>query len=247
MEQLGEASRTTLGVAACIGGRFTVELLERVRGTSRAQVVDALWPAVELGLVISHEAAELPALVQGSGSVEGACSFTHDRVQQAAARALDETERDRVHGQVARVYLATPGVDSFTLAGQLARGCTVVHDAAERVEWAGRLLDATEEALQAAAPESASDFARAGRHLLGEEAWTLEPDLCYRLHLEGAAAASLSGDFPLADALHQTLAVRATAPAQRIAAAEARLDSSCCRDASTKPYSSGWSASPCSG
>src|SRR5262249_15562507 len=82
IERLEPGAQRLLQVAACVGARFEVEELARVRALRPAEIEALLDPATLLGLIVPETGT-------------GRYSFVHDRVQQAAYSMLEaETVRE---------------------------------------------------------------------------------------------------------------------------------------------------------
>jgi len=111
-------TQAVLQIAACIGNRFdwhTLALVaaERLSLTSNHDLSDALWPALQEGLIMplveqAPSAASLSSLSQlaASAPTSSLFKFQHDRVQQAAYSLLAETERQVIHLAIGRLLLA---------------------------------------------------------------------------------------------------------------------------------------------
>ncbi len=108
LQKLGTAARSLLSFAACIGHHFDLETLALMAGTSIADTGQALWPALQLGLLWPTDPAYRfyqPAdAVPGDGIDPAAVTyqFSHDRIQQAAYALIDSRDRPLTHLRMGR-------------------------------------------------------------------------------------------------------------------------------------------------
>ncbi len=219
-QQAPPDTRKKLAAAACIGSRFSLSLLAKVVQIEAAELVQTIKPALELGLlqmddsdVSNHDTGQLH------------CRFIHDRVQQAALVGIDPLAQARIHLQAGRVLLrTTKPFDLFAVAGHLQRGADLVVDRDEQVRWAEVLLEATTRALDAAADDAAVAFSRAGRTLLGPTGWWDSARITFELHLQGATANALVGNFDEADQLHVAMRANVHDITDEVRAGAVRLD-----------------------
>lgn len=206
IQRLPAAARRALEVAAAIGNEFGI-------GTLSACVEapeQALWPAVEEGLVVE------------SGAGEGgprAFRFVHDRVQQAAYSRLSEGERAELHLVIARALRAAAGADLdarvFDVVGQYALGAARLEGEEERYLVADLCLRAGARAKAAGAFEPARRYLATGRALLPADAFDARRDLAFELHVEGMVAEHLGADHERAEVLAAAALSRARTPLER--------------------------------
>ncbi|AWG45992.1 MULTISPECIES: AAA family ATPase [unclassified Massilia] len=223
--RLPEATRCLLRVAACIGHQFDVGRLAEATGRSRAAAIEALWPALDDGLLLplrdaykalrhagplDRELAGLPVLMR----------FVHDRVQQAAYSLLSEEGRQAIHLDIGRRALANiaPGqldAQLFAVVDQLDFGAALVTDLAERLQLAELNLAAGRKAKASAAYQSAFDYLGVGVRQLPPGAWQDHPALSFALHRELAESAYLSGRHAQAEQLIETALAHAPSSVAR--------------------------------
>ncbi len=183
-------TRDTLGVASCIGARFSVGLLADTLGQGRDEVVAALEPAVAAGLL-----ARLEEDWRFADGPEASLRFAHARLWKAASTAVPEPERAARHLAVARCLRTREDAGDAGLlevVGHVHKGLAAVPDE-ERLEAAGWFAAGARRALEAVANHAAVDYARAGRELLGPDPWGRDPGLARRLTLALAEACFLTG------------------------------------------------------
>lgn len=194
LEALGEETRAVLGAAACIGGRFDRATLAAALDRAEAPQ-DALDALQAQGLV-----AATPAGFQ----------LTHDRIQEAAYRALPEARRQALHLRIGRSRLARVRAEGgeparssalFEVVEQLDEALALIDDEGERVDLATLNWHACARAMRAAAHGPARAYARAGCALLAGASSGDHDRLRFRLCLALAESELVLGDTDRALAL----------------------------------------------
>jgi diguanylate cyclase (GGDEF)-like protein len=108
LQKLGPRARSLLSFAACIGHQFDLETLALMAGRSIADTGQALWPALQLGLLWPTDPSYRfyqPADALPSDGVDPAAvtyQFSHDRIQQAAYALIDPLDRPMTHLRLGR-------------------------------------------------------------------------------------------------------------------------------------------------
>ena len=151
LDRLPPQTTTVLTVAAIIGRRFELGVLERVAQVPEEELLDRVESAVAIGLV-----------TEDAGSV-GAFSFAHDLVRDALQDAVSGTRRARLHARIARALLEH-GDRPFDAAHHLFQAMPVV--AADEV--APHLVAAADAAVAGLAFEQAEQQLRQALHLVEE-------------------------------------------------------------------------------
>lgn len=220
--RLPEATRHLLQAGACIGHRFELGTLAALTGQSRTDAMNALWPALEDGLLQpprdaykaprhagprDHELAALPVSLR----------FVHDRVQQAAYSLLDDARRQALHLGIGRQLLrrateAELEARLFDVVDQLDLGEALIADPAERLQLAQLNLAAGRKAKASSAYQAAFDYLHTGRRLLPAEAWTSHTALAWALHRELAESAYLAGRHAEAERMVEAALATGAAP-----------------------------------
>ena len=224
-------TQALLQLAACIGSRFEWQTLalvaaERLQLTTNRQLLHALWPALQEGLILSltEEANLLTASafvepanrLAPSFSISPLFKFQHDRVQQAAYSLLAEADKQAIHLSIARLLLAhreETQLDEalFAIVNQFNQARPLLTDEPERHQLAELNLRAGQKAKSSAAYQPALTYFQVALQLLGPSAWSDSYELCLRLHQESANVAYLSGQLEQANELIQlTLAHTST-------------------------------------
>jgi predicted ATPase/signal transduction histidine kinase len=214
LETLPETSCAALCVAACIGPRFDLDLLARLRGRPFAALVEDLWPALREGMVIpvgeDYERG-LAFATEDRLALSSVLSlrFVHDRIQQAAYALLPADTRVAMHLNVGRIRRdrardqdgRVPDEGLFEIVDAMNTGIELLDDEDERLELAELDLRAGNRAREATAYGAAVKYLRAGLQLVGEQGWRRTPDLTRRLHVASAKSLFLRGDKAAAAAL----------------------------------------------
>jgi predicted ATPase/signal transduction histidine kinase len=187
--RLSRPAQNALNQLACLGTAAEVSALALVHGQT-VEVMDAtLGEAVNAGLIARPN---------------GAVSFLHDRIQQAAYSLIPDERRPQVHLHIGRALLAslTPeelGEQLFDVASQFNRAADQRLDGPEKVQVATLNLQAGRKAKASAAYAEASTYLAAGASLLGQDGWDNQYDLLFQLQLERAECAFLRSHFDEAE------------------------------------------------
>lgn len=221
LDALPADTRKALQVGAVLGARFSLVDLAATTSTPPAALTQELWPAVARGLLVPE--GETWAYLQ-DGAVDGDDDaraaaveqvhyrFAHDNVQAAARSTLAEDEAATLHlavGRRLRTALAEGRAELlFDVVDHLDRVLDQLDTQEERRDVAQLNLDASTRARDATAFDAAARYARAGRSLLDEAAWTEAPGLAFTVNLEAARTAYLTGAFDEANGLFAVLEER---------------------------------------
>jgi predicted ATPase/transcriptional regulator with GAF, ATPase, and Fis domain len=198
--------RDTLLLAACVGGPFQSATLAMLSERSEAEISLQLAEAVAQGLVTLQD--------------DGAYTFLHDRVQQAAYALIPGAQKKPVHLRIGRLLQegsAAAGQPDrlLTVAHHLNLGSALITDPQERVGLARINLDAGRKAKAATAFDAARSLFDAGTRLLSEGDWSHQYPLCFELSLEHAESLNLCQEFDAADRACDELVARAQTDLER--------------------------------
>src|SRR5215469_8512490 len=199
LSRLPPRTQEALGQLACLGNAAEIATLTLIRGESEEATHAALWESVRAGLAFR---------------LDGAYTFLHDRVQEAAYALIPESERAAVHLRIGRLFMlrTAPGELAekiFEIVNQLNRGAMLIDSLWERERIAELNLIAGKRAKSSTAYASALTYFAAGRALLPEESWEQRYALTFALELQRAGCEFLTGDFVAAQERLSTLARRA--------------------------------------
>ncbi|WP_434384288.1 AAA family ATPase [Melittangium boletus] len=217
MARLSEATREVLKQAACIDNTFDLETLGLACSRLPAELLPALWEAVEAGLLQSV----------GDTSASARYQFLHDRVQQAAYSLIPEEARAATHlcigrrlrgGQVADVL----GERLFDVVDHLNRGRVLITDSDECLGLVRLNLEAGLKAKASVAFAPAYRYLDVGLELLGARRWE-HPELAAVLLQERGECSVLTTQFAQAERDFDELLEHARLPLERARIHEAKL------------------------
>ena len=156
LSRLPAATQKALQQLACLGNSAEIALLRWFYEDSEEELHSDLWEAVATGLVLRSE---------------GAYTFLHDRVQEAAYSLIPEAARAEAHLRIGRLLAAhTPPEKReeaiFEIVNQLNRGAALITSRDEREQLAELNLIAGKRAKASTAYASALNYLVAGAALL---------------------------------------------------------------------------------
>jgi PAS domain S-box-containing protein len=156
LHRLPATTQEALKQFACVGNSAETATLCMVLGASEEETHAALWEAVRAGLVFR---------------LDGAYTFLHDRVQEAAYTLIPEGERAAFHLRIGRLLVAQIPSEKleqrlFDIVNQFNRGVELITEQEERERVAELNLIAGNPAKAATAYASALNYFAAGKELL---------------------------------------------------------------------------------
>ncbi|MEG3847384.1 AAA family ATPase [Microcoleus sp. herbarium19] len=132
IQQLPESTQSALKLAACMGDKFTLNVLSIVSEQSPSTIANQLEPALQMGLVLplnenykiprvfeqallsdeqvdTEEITELQFCTIKSQVAQVKYKFFHDRVQQAAYSMIPEFDKQQTHLKIGQFLLSKGG------------------------------------------------------------------------------------------------------------------------------------------
>jgi len=191
--------------ASCIGTEFGLEILSRLIDKSETVTRELLDSAIGDGVVtpiesIDAEVQDIPAIVNHNPRFR----FSHDQIQQAFLKQLDEPTRKAVHLKIGRIYLADPAFTNataqvFEACDQLNRALDLVDDSAEIYTIAELNLNAAIEAKNGGAPIAAGDYIQKAIQLIEGLSDESRHQIEHSVYLEAAQICHAKGEFDLSE------------------------------------------------
>jgi PAS domain S-box-containing protein len=232
-ERIGRLPTRTqrlLSLGAALGGQFELQALAelQIQGwqIEQSEVVEALWPAIEQGLLIGSEeeialaSRDLLAAELANGT-RIVLRFLHDRVQQAAYELLHESERPTVHLGIGRSLLHTAREHTpdlpipFGSIDQLNQGRQLINDATEQRQLIELNLDAGRRAHAALAYQAARGYLTIAHELLPADSWQHDYDLTYTINISLAETEYLCRNFEQAEQRFASTLAAARSPLEQ--------------------------------
>lgn len=205
VQKLPQITQNVLKLAACIGDKFTLDVLAIVHKWSQSETAQDLWDALQAGLVLPlSEAYKIPLVLDHSDPLqlprEIGYKFLHDRVQQAAYSLIPESQKQETHLKIGQLLLANIAPEErsdniFDLVNQLNYGIDLLTSEPERNQLAELNLIAGQKAKAATAYESAIRYLKVGLRLLNNNSWQTQYSLTLALYEAAIETAYLNGDF----------------------------------------------------
>ena len=205
LQKLPTMTQEVLKLAACIGNQFDLATLAIVSEQSELDAADALWKALQEGLVIPQNEVYKFYVGQNQQNANAvttetvAYRFLHDRVQQAAYSLIPEEQKKVTHYRIGqRLLKSTSESDReeriFEIVNHLDIAVKLIEQPAEQEELAKLNLIAGRKAQNSTAYSAAVKYFAVGRNLLASDRWQSQYNLTLALYVEATEAAYLNTD-----------------------------------------------------
>lgn len=226
LTQLRPEAQRALSLAACIGSEFDLATLSAVYGAARTTTADALWPALQLGMVLPLSGSY--RVVADGDDTAIRYRFAHDRIQQVAYGMIQADDVAPTHHTVGcRLLAQLPSEECeqrlFEIVTHLNKGVSLRARATDRNSLAALNLRAARRAIAATAFGPAWDLLRTAIQLRGPSAHQQDYASWLELNVAAAEAAAYAGDLPAMDALVLQIERHARALEDKIRAREVRV------------------------
>ncbi|MDZ8054953.1 MAG: AAA family ATPase [Aulosira sp. ZfuVER01] len=206
IQKLLPTTQNVLKLAACIGDKFTLDILNIVNEKSLSETAKDLWESLQAGLVLPLNQSYKIPLVFDSDNIttvpKNAQStitykFLHDRVQQAAYSLILPEDKKQTHLKIGKLLLKhTPEAELeeniFEIVNQLNVGAELITQQSEKDELAQLNLIAGKKAKAATAYETAVRYLSNGLELLSDDSWNHQYNLTLDLYVEATGAEYLN-------------------------------------------------------
>ncbi len=218
IQQLPEITQEVVKLAACVGDKFTLDVLSTVNAKSPSVTATELWDALQAGLILPlNESYLIPLFLERESDVNLTFNysrigykFLHDRVQQAAYSLIPDEEKKATHLSIGKLLLENTPTDKveekiFDIINQLNVGIDCLILQSEKDELAGLNLIAGHKAKAANAYEPAVKYLNAGMSLLAPDSWDRNYSMTLRLYVETLEAEYLNTNFQQAENLAEVV------------------------------------------
>ncbi len=208
VQKLPKFTQNVLKLAACVGDRFSLDVLSIVNEKSASLTANDLHSALQAGLILPlSEAYRIPLVFNQEEAVNlnfdtsrVSYKFLHDRVQQAAYSLIPEEQKKSTHLKIGQLLLQNIPKEEieaniFDIVNQLNVGIVNLIEQSEKTELARLNLIAGRKAKASTAYEAALKYFTNGIELLNIDAWQTEYTLTIGLYEGAAEAAYLGGNF----------------------------------------------------
>ncbi|WP_392479802.1 AAA family ATPase [Nostoc sp. C110] len=208
VEKLPKSTQDVLKLAACVGDRFSLDVLSIVNEKSPSLTANDLHSALQAGLILPlSEAYRIPLVFNQEEAVNlnldtsrVGYKFLHDRVQQAAYSLIPEELKKSTHSKIGQLLLQNIPKEEieaniFDIVNQLNVGIVNLIEQSDKTELARLNLIAGRKAKASTAYEAALKYFTNGIELLSIDAWQTEYTLTLCLYEGAAEAAYLGGNF----------------------------------------------------
>ncbi|MEG4405323.1 AAA family ATPase [Microcoleus sp. MON2_D5] len=217
IQKLSSPTQNVLKLAACIGEKFSLDVLAIANKKSQSETARDLWEALQAGFVLPlNNSYKIPLLFESEISTENSTEqfnvtykFLHDRVQQASYSLIPEAQKKETHRKIGQLLLNSTTPEErkeniFALVNQLNYGTDLITLELERYELAELNLIAGQKAKAATAYESAVKYLNVGLGLLAENSWESQYELTFNLHLEAAETEYINTNYERSQQLCET-------------------------------------------
>ncbi|MGB3208548.1 MAG: serine/threonine-protein kinase PknK, partial [Crinalium sp.] len=203
LNKLDQKTQDILKLAACIGNKFSLEILSIINDKSLVITANQLWEALKAGLILPlSNAYKIPLMANTDNLVLAnniiwetpeklviEYKFLHDRVQQAAYSLIPEDRKQAIHLKIGQLLLKNSRPQDvkeqiFEIVNHLNIGSDLITHQHEKDQLARLNLLAGQKASSATAYKPAVRYLRAGLELLAPNTWDYQYQLTLDLYLK---------------------------------------------------------------
>ncbi|KOP25235.1 serine/threonine protein kinase [Hapalosiphon sp. MRB220] len=231
IQKLSATTQNILKLAACIGDKFTLDVLSIVNQKSFSETAKDLWEALQTGLVLPlDESYKIPLVIndQQNEQLTVAYKFLHDRVQQASYSLIPDSQKKETHLRIGQLLLKNTTIEErteniFALVNQLNYGIELLISESEKNQLAELNLIAGQKAKVATAYESAIRYLKKGLGLLAAFSWQNQYGLTLALYESAVETAYLNGDFEQMEKWAKLVLQQAKTPIDKMKVYEVKI------------------------
>ena len=206
LQKFPSETQEVLKLAACIGSQFDLSTLAIVAQRSEARAADALWRALQEGLILSPSDSYKLYLedveIVNNTSPRVSYSFLHDRVQQAAYNLIPEDQKQATHLKIGQLLLqntSEPEANLFEIVNHWNIAIDLIDSPTAKTQLARLNWLAGRKARASVAYEPALQYFETGLNLLDIDCWQTYYELALNLHEGAARTAFLCGKYQQMD------------------------------------------------
>ncbi|MFG1485276.1 ATP-binding sensor histidine kinase [Halobacteriovorax sp. RZ-1] len=184
MKELPESAQKLLNLSACIGNRFSLQLLKNATDLSEDQIHDELISVVSASLIRPLNNSEY--------------KFAHDKIQQSAYELVSKEERSLMHMNIGKQLLShivDGSVEPITVVSHLNHCESIIDDSDFRLELAEMNFEASQKAKSSTAFDQASVFLSYASRFLPSNANESHHETFFKIEKERGSLYYLSGDY----------------------------------------------------
>ncbi len=236
IQKLPEDTQKLLKIAACMGDRFTLDVLSIVNEQSPSTTASELYSALQAGLILPlSDTYRIPLVFKQEeathltfDSSQVGYKFLHDRVQQAAYSLIPEDQKKSIHQKIGRLILQNTPTEElesyiFDIVNQLNYGVDLMTQQIDRHQLAQLNLIAGRKAQISTAYTDAVRYLSVGIGLLADDSWKSQYELTCRLYESAVEAAYLNGDFEQLEQLADTVLQQAKTLLEKVKVYEVQI------------------------
>ncbi|MEH1940345.1 MAG: AAA family ATPase [Nostoc sp.] len=242
IQKLSATAQNVLKIAACIGDKFTLDILATINKKSQSETAADLWEALQSGLVLPLNNSYKTPLVFDSEQMETenkrspithqpsliTYKFLHDRVQQASYSLIPDDQKKQTHlkiGELLLIHTSEKDIEEniFEIVNQLNVGAEFITQQPQKDRLAQLNLIAGQKAKAATAYESSVKYLNVGLELLPLDSWQCQYDLTLNLYVETAAVEFLNTNFERAEILSNVVLSQAKTLLDRVQVYETKM------------------------
>ncbi|HEY9804481.1 MAG TPA: AAA family ATPase [Leptolyngbyaceae cyanobacterium] len=249
IQKLPLQTQNVLKLAACIGNKFTLDVLSIVNQKTFSETAIELWAALQAGLVFPLDAAyKIPLVIDEQLNHKPIIyQFLHDRVQQAAYALIPNSQKQNTHFIIGKLLLQNTKPDEreeniFALVNHLNYGVDLLTSESEKNELAELNLIAGQKAKIATAYESAMRYLKVGLALLTANSWQHQYNLTLALYESAVETAYLNGDFAQMDEWVDVVLQQAKTPIEKMKIYEVKIQACMVQVRQLEAFKIGWEA-----
>jgi predicted ATPase len=199
LKRLPQTTQEALKHLACLGNSTRISTLNLVYWQSEDSIQGELRNAVRAGLIFSSD---------------GAYTFLHDRIREAAYSVMPESERAATHLRIGRLLVSSATWEAieeeiFEIVNQLNRAGSLIKTLEERKRVAELNLVAGKRAKISEAYASALNYFAASEAFLPQDCWDQDRTLAFEVGLNRAECEFRTGLLTQADDRLSMLSERA--------------------------------------